>query len=288
MSKLAAVVRAIACPLINLLTRPCVIENARRSGEAATRAYALCIRGLRSVEGWLKFNPIAVLLLFPLIATPARFAKSQRNGLGASLLAAGALLVTAADYWGSAMQELADVSLRQMEVLQVGPMNEAAKQQFEVYLTAFLGKPMTAAVAATIFLIGCSRAAWYRAFMAVFYQSRKHRRLVGLHYFLVQSASGALYLGALTYGVCFTINNWAWIEQPAHRAVSSGYMVVPVLIFGLLQNRYLKHKAMVDRQLYGSWLVELISTISSLGATVLIGCGVMWLLGTALKLLGAG
>jgi len=173
------------------------------------------------------------------------------------------------------MQELAHVSLRQMEVLQVGPMNEAAKQQFEVHLTATLGKPVTTAVAGTIFLIGCSRAAWYRLFIAVFYRSRKHRRLVGLHYSLVQSASGALYLGALTYGACFTINNWAWIEQPAHSSVSSGYMVVPVLIFGLVQNRYFRHKAMVDRQLYGSWLAELISTISSLGATILIGCGVM-------------
>lgn len=242
---------------------------------------------MRVIEGWLKFNPIAVLLLFPLIATPARFAKSQRNGIVASLLATGALLLTAADYWASAMQELAAMGLRHAGAAYAGSLNEVAKQQFEVYLGAVLSKPMTFAVAATIFMVGCCRAAWYRSFIAIYHRSRKQRPVVGLHYFLVQSASGGLYLGVLTYFVCFGVNNWAWIEQPTLWLITSGYVLAPILAFGLVQRRYLTHKARVDRQLYGSWVAELASAVSALLATVVIGCVFTWLLGLILGRSGA-
>jgi hypothetical protein len=86
------------------------------------------------------------------------------------------------------MQELADVSMRHMESLQLGFMNEAAKQQFEIYVHTSPGKPMTAAVAATISLIECSLTAWYWGFMALLNRLRKHRNPDGIHITLRTSA----------------------------------------------------------------------------------------------------
>lgn len=278
--------KRFARALLTLQAGSRVLDALRRLQHSASNAYSWVVRKARRIEGILKFNSIAVLLLFPLVATPARFAKSQRRGLAASLLATAVLLWTAAGFWTSAMQELTAKSLRMMDEVHSTQMDAIAKQQFELILGTIMGKPMGCLVAASIFLMGCCRTAWYKAFIAVYYRSRGHHPIVGLHYFLVQSASSALYLGILVYAACFCINNWAWLETPVRQAVKSGYIVIPVLIFGLLQNRYFRHKSKVDKQLYGSWFAELLSTLCALITIVLTGCGLIWLLGVGLQHFG--
>ena len=236
-------------------------------------------RKIRLVREWLNINPIAVLLLFPLIATPARFSNSQRKGVLASLIAAGVFLWTAGGLWASAMQELAAMSIRKLEATHAFQMSEGAKQQFDLVLGMILGKPMIFAVATSIFLAGCFRATWYKCFIALYYRSRGHQPVVGVHYFLVQSASRGLYMGILVYAFSFALNNWAWIEAPANWIANSSCLLIPVIITGLIQKRYFQHKAKVDRELYGSWGAELLSTTMSLVATVLLGCGLIWSLG---------
>jgi len=286
MSEQKAPSKHFARALITLQICSRLLDTYRRLRRSISAIYEWIARHARKIEGWLKFNPIAVLLLFPLVATPARFAKSQRKGLGASLLATTALLWAAAESWTSAMQELTAKSVRTMEGFHPTQMDEIAKQQLELMLSSILGKPMGLMVAASIFLMGCCRAAWYQSFMGLYHRSRKHRPIVGIHYFLVQSSSKALYLGIPMCVTCFAINNWAWLEAPTHWLARSGYLSVLVLIFGLAQNRYSRHKARVDKQLYGSWLAQLISTLSSLIAVVLIGCTLMWPLGLSVRHLG--
>lgn len=275
--------KRFARALVTLQIGSQILSAARRSTSCMKIAYSWLFRQARRIEGLLKFNPVAVLLLFPLVATPARFAKSQRKGLVASLVATGVLLWTAAGFWTSALQELTAKSLRMMEKIQPSQMNEISKQQFELMLSTIMGKPMGLVIATLVFLMACCRAAWYKGFIGLYYRSRRHRPIVGLHYFLVQSASNALYLGVLVYAACFAINNWAWLEEPVYRMVRSVYFLIPVLILGLIQNRYFRHKAKVDKQLYGSWLAELISTLAALVALVLGGCGLIWLLGLGIN-----
>lgn len=235
---------------------------------------------------WLRVNPIAVLILFPLIATPARFSSSQRKGVLPSLIATGAFLWAAGSLWASAIQELAAMSIRRLEATHPFQMSEGAKQQFDLALDTILGTPTIFAVAVFIFLAGCVRATWYKYFIALYYRSRGHQPLVGLHFFLVQSASRGLYAGILAYAFSFTINNWAWLEAPANWIVNSSYLLIPVIIIGLVQKRYFQQKVKVDRELYGSWLAELLSTTMSLVATILLGCGLMWAIGLSLRYLG--
>jgi len=181
------------------------------------------------------------------------------------------------------MQELAAMSIRKLEATHASQMSEGVKQQFDLALDIILGKPMILAVAAFIFLAGCFRATWYKCFIALYYRSRGHQPVVGVHYFLVQSASRGLYMGILVYAFSFTLNNWAWLEAPANWITNSSYLLIPVIIIGLIQKWYFQHKAKVDRELYGSWVAELLSTTMSFVATVLLGCGLMWSLGFTIR-----
>ncbi|AWH19206.1 hypothetical protein C1922_18750 [Stenotrophomonas sp. ZAC14D2_NAIMI4_7] len=165
-------------------------------------------------------------------------------------------------------------------------MSEGVKQQFELALDTILGAPMIFVVAAFIFLAGCLRATWYKCFIALYYRSRGNEPLVGVHFFLVQSASRGLYAGILAYALSFTINNWAWLEAPVNWIANSIYLLIPVIAIGLLQKRYFLQKEKVDKELYGSWVAELLSTTMSLVATVLLGCGTMWALGLVLGYFG--
>lgn len=276
--------KQLARLLLGLLSAVKLLELIRR-GKGAVLSLSKCIANVwRKLDGWLKYNPVAVLLLFPLVATPASFAQSQRHGLLATLVATGALLWTAAGLWSSSMQELSALMFRKLEAAHAAQMNEVAKQQFELALATILGKPMTLAAAIFLALIACCRAAWYRGFMTVYYRSKPQPPMVGLHYFMTQSASHGLYLGIVAYATSFAINNWSWLEEPVYKAAMAGHLAVPALLAGLFQMRYFRHKAKVDRQLYGSWLAELVSTASSLIATVGLGCALMWLAGVLLQL----
>ncbi len=86
------------------------------------------------------------------------------------------------------MQELTAKSLRMMDELHSTQMDAIAKQQYELILGTIMGRHMRCVVVASIILIGCCRTVWYKAFIAVYYRSRGHHPIVGLHYFLVQSA----------------------------------------------------------------------------------------------------
>lgn len=255
------------------------MDSLQRAAKGIRWVYGHAIDGARRSAEWLRTNPLAILLLFPFVATPERFARTQRNGVTASLLATAAMLWTASGFWSSAMQESFALIFRRFESEMPAQSDEAVKQQFELVIAATLGKPIVLAAAGFLLVIACCKAAWYRAFIAVYYRREGLRPMVGLHYFLVQSASTGLYLGAVAYAVTFAMNNWTWLESPMQSVLSAGYLTVPMLALGLLQLRYFRHKALVDRQLYGSWLAEALSTVLSLIATIAVGCTVMWLIG---------
>lgn len=235
--------------------------------ERAFRFGASVVEGSRQIAERLKENPYSILLLFPLIATPDRFSKTQKNGLKAIWVVTVALLGPAAWAWSEAITESSSLAMRLFGQQQTAIPDEATRQKLEWGLGVALGKPLIGAIMLFVVTLALIKTGWYKAFWAIWTRGDEHQAKVGLHYFLVQTTSRALYVGLMLWGFFFASNNWLWLEPYFKGAASSGLILLPAAALCLCQSRYLKQISVVNKQLYGSWWAQLVSAIASFAIT---------------------
>lgn len=241
-----------------------IIEVVRRLRDPLARVFARA----KARASKLGDRPLFVLVMFPFVATPANFARSQRDGLIATVVATSALPWLAVDVWSSAVQECAGFAMRIFDQQATNHMDEATKQQFEWVLSLVLGRPMAWVIFAVVVAAALVKTGWYLSFLSLFRKGTEPT--VGFHFFLIQTASKALYAGAVMYAGCFLFNNWLWAEDYARSVAASPLVLLPGVMLCEGSRRYRIQKERTDLLLYGSSGAARASSVMALAPLILL------------------